>query len=130
MNNEAVENAPVMGTAEGAVEAYFSGGMTLKMDNRMALAAKALVFHRGIARMSCRSRSLALATFLSADTPDGFIDDPGYFICRQIGEGIADMVGGLIEQAPFDCILDEFRQCTPLYALRAKIGAHGQIGIL
>ena len=72
----------------------------------------------------------ALPMFLFSNTGDGFVDDDLQFVSGYVSEGFANLADGLIEQAPFDCILDEFREGTFLEPLRAKIRAQSEIGVL
>ena len=68
--------------------------------------------------------------FLLANTGDGFVNDILQVVSGYVSEGFANLADGLIEQSPFDSILDEFREGPFLEALRAKIRAQSEIGVL
>lgn len=44
-------------------------------------------------------------------------------------KSLAGFVDGLVEEAPADGVVNEFRETGPLPALSAKQGAHGEVGL-
>ena len=58
-----------------------------------------------------------------ADAFDGFVDHAVQLARGNAGERFPDLAHGLIEQAPFNGVLNELRERSLFESLGAKIGA-------
>ena len=56
--------------------------------------------------------ALALLMVLFTDAHNGLVNHVLQLVGAHVGEGLAHLVDGLIEQAPLDGVLDEFRECA------------------
>jgi hypothetical protein len=65
-----------------------------------------------------------------ADVVDSLINHLLEFVLRNSSETFAGFLGGLVEDAPADGLLDELRDITLFHALGTKIGTQGKIGLL
>ena len=67
--------------------------------------------------------------FLFADVRHGFIEQTLHLVRGDVGKSLADLTDPLIEQAPFDGILYELRECAFLEAARAEVGTQSSISV-
>lgn len=72
----------------------------------------------------------ARSAFFFAYPRDRLIDQVLKVIGRNVGERFADLIDSLIEQAPFDGVLDKFGEGAFFEAASAEVGAQGEVGIL
>ena len=76
------------------------------------------------------SRAIRLLPIaLSAGFVDSFVDLSLEFITGEISKSFAGFLNRFVKNAPADGFLDEFGDVALLHALRAKVGAQGEVSL-